>query len=196
MPQIISKPARDVEHDVDQVTFNIKSKSVVTRVLKSVEGERPISDKVIIPNIKVFMEDLGYTANQIQGVKQLFREIIANAYEIAEEDLIEDPFIDPPVPMLIDTVEVTDITDVTTTVNGYIPEIGFPVATQHGICWNTSGTPTIADSKTEEGAPLAIGGFSAAMTGLTPETTYYVSSYITNSEETVYGNILSFTTTA
>ncbi|HPQ35527.1 MAG TPA: hypothetical protein PK563_13620, partial [Tenuifilaceae bacterium] len=67
-----------------------------------------------------------------------------------------------------------------------VTNIGNADATQHGICWNTTGLPTIDDNKTEEGAVAAAGPFTSSMSGLVPNTTYYVRAYATNEVGTNY----------
>jgi uncharacterized protein (TIGR02145 family) len=61
------------------------------------------------------------------------------------------------------------------------------------VCWNTSGTPTTADNKTSDGS--GSDSFASSLTGLAPNTTYYVRAYATNSVGTAYGNQVSFKTT-
>lgn len=68
---------------------------------------------------------------------------------------------------------------------------GQPI-TSRGVCWSTSPNPTIANSKTADGAGL--GTFTSNLTGLAPGTTYYVRAYATNSIGTAYGNEVSFKT--
>ena len=94
----------------------------------------------------------------------------------------------------VTTQAVTDIGTTTATGNGNITILGIPEPTQHGVCWNTTGTPTTADSKTEEGAASATGAFTSSITGLSPNTPYYVRAYATNTADTVYGNEVTFTT--
>lgn len=64
-----------------------------------------------------------------------------------------------------------------------------------GICWNTTGSPTTANSKTTNGI-TEVGTFTSAMTGLQPGTTYYVRVYATNEAGTAYSAVISFTTNA
>lgn len=77
-----------------------------------------------------------------------------------------------------------------------ITSTGGASITQHGICWNTTGSPTTSNSKTTEGSYS--GGlpyeFNSFTTTLTNNTTYYVRAYATNSAGTGYGSQLSFTT--
>ena len=80
----------------------------------------------------------------------------------------------------------------TATGNGTILNLGSPTATQHGVCWSLSPTPTIGDGKVENGVPTATGAFTAALTGLTGQL-YYVRAYVTNAAGTVYGAEVSFT---
>ena len=80
----------------------------------------------------------------------------------------------------VTTQAVTDIGSTTATGNGNITDLGAPDPTEHGVCWNTTGTPTTADSKTEEGAASATGAFTSSMTDLSPNTPYYVRAYATN----------------
>lgn len=60
------------------------------------------------------------------------------------------------------------------------------------VCWNTTGTPTIADPKTSNWTGTA--AFTSTITPLLELTTYYVRAYATNSDWTWYGNELDFTT--
>lgn len=63
---------------------------------------------------------------------------------------------------------------------------------QKGVCWSSSPTPTTTNSKTVEGPGNT--GYSSRITGLTPNTRYYVRAYAINSSGISYGNECSFTT--
>lgn len=92
----------------------------------------------------------------------------------------------------VTTQAVSDITDTTATGNGNVTDDGGDTITERGICWNTTGTPTTVDSTATSAGTT--GAFTASMTGLTSDTTYYVRAYATNSEGTSYGSEVSFTT--
>ena len=96
-------------------------------------------------------------------------------------------------PGSVSTGSVTGITTSTATVPVTISFDGYTNIITSGICWNTTGSPTIADSKTTNGN-TSVSGFDQSMSGLTLGTTYYVRSYITTEVGTSYGSQQSFTT--
>lgn len=61
-----------------------------------------------------------------------------------------------------------------------------------GVCWNIFPSPTIENSKTLDG--VGGGRFTSHIDSLTAFVTYYVRAYATNSNGTIYGNEVSFTT--
>lgn len=76
---------------------------------------------------------------------------------------------------------------------GTISADGGAAVTARGVCWNTTGSPTISDSKTVDGS--GTGAFTSALTNLSPGTRYYVRAYATNSSGTAYGSQATFSTT-
>jgi uncharacterized protein (TIGR02145 family) len=93
----------------------------------------------------------------------------------------------------VTTSATTTITAKTANVGGSISSDGNATVTARGVCWSTTANPTIAlTTKTTDGTGTGI--FSNTITGLTPNTTYYVRAYATNSFGTSYGAQVSFTT--
>ncbi|MFO8001509.1 MAG: LamG domain-containing protein, partial [Marinilabilia sp.] len=90
------------------------------------------------------------------------------------------------VPPEIKTDEI-DVSVSPATVSGDITSLGTSTISEHGICWNTNGTPTVDDNKTSEGEKDAPGTFTSEIAGLSDLTTYYVRAYATNESGTVYG---------
>ena len=130
---------------------------------------------------------------------------VAGSYDVTFNRGVNDAFIAKlsddvvPPPATLPTVTTQAVTGIGTTSatgNGNITDLGSPNPTQHGLCWNTTGTPTTADSATTEGAASATGAFASNITGLSPGITYYVRAYATNTEGTAYGSVVSFTTSA
>jgi len=93
------------------------------------------------------------------------------------------------------TQDATNITPTTATGKGNFTDLGAPNATQYGVVWSTSSNPTVDMlTKTEQGTPTAITSFTSSITGLSPNTTYYVRAYATNSQGTSYGEEVTFKT--
>jgi len=93
---------------------------------------------------------------------------------------------------VLTTTAVSNITQTTASGGGTITSDGGFTVTARGVCWSTAPSPTIADSKTTNGA--GIGSFTSNLAGLTANTPYYVRAYATNSAGTGYGDEVSFTT--
>lgn len=97
-----------------------------------------------------------------------------------------------PSPPTLTTIAVTEISFTSAISGGDLTSEGGSPVLSRGICWNTSASPTIDNSKTIEVGGL--GQFASNITQLIPNTTYYVRAYATNIAGTGYGNQVSFTT--
>ena len=95
------------------------------------------------------------------------------------------------IPSLTTTL-ISSITTTSASSGGNITDDGGAEVTARGVCWGTAAKPEITGSKTSDGK--GIGSFTSSITGLTPNTKYYVRAYATNSEGTAYGNEQTFTT--
>ena len=93
---------------------------------------------------------------------------------------------------VLSTLTVSNITTVTAVSGGNITNDGGGTITLRGVCWSTGITPTINDTKTADGTGSGI--FTSSITGLAPNTSYFVRAYATNSAGTGYGNIVNFST--
>ncbi|HLP46300.1 MAG TPA: leucine-rich repeat domain-containing protein [Candidatus Kapabacteria bacterium] len=94
---------------------------------------------------------------------------------------------------IVMTDPVSSITSNSAVCGGNVTSEGGAMVTSRGICWSTVTNPTTADSKTNNGA--GTGSFTARITGLHVNTTYYVRAYATNIVGTSYGSNMSFTIT-
>ena len=95
-------------------------------------------------------------------------------------------------PSLI-TIPAAEITTNTAILGGIVGDDGGTVILSKGICWGTEPNPAIS------GLNINIIGngtgiFKCTLTGLIPNTLYYVRAYATNSEGTAYGGEVKFTT--
>jgi uncharacterized protein (TIGR02145 family) len=86
----------------------------------------------------------------------------------------------------------SSITGLSVVSGGYITGDGGAPVTSRGVCWKTSPGPTTANSKTTNGT--GTGSFISNVTGLSPNTTYYLRAYAINSVGSTYGDEVNFTT--
>lgn len=90
------------------------------------------------------------------------------------------------------TVPVTQVTTISALSGGDISTDGGTTVTSRGVCWNTSPNPTVSDAHTIDSNGK--GEYASTITGLTPETTYYIRAYANNAVGTAYGQEISFKT--
>jgi len=93
---------------------------------------------------------------------------------------------------IVTTTETSNITQTIATSGGNVVDEGGSTVFVRGVCWNTSPNPTLGNSYTTD--DNGTGEFVSNLTGLTPNTLYYVRGYAINSSGTAYGNEISFVT--
>ncbi|HUX96144.1 MAG TPA: fibrobacter succinogenes major paralogous domain-containing protein [Bacteroidales bacterium] len=96
--------------------------------------------------------------------------------------------------MLVSTGDVSNITTNTAEASGVIIDLG-EGGTQHGHCYAITPNVNVSGTKTQLGVPSTV-DFTSQLTNLESGTKYFVKSYISNANETVYGEEKSFTTIA
>ena len=95
---------------------------------------------------------------------------------------------------VLTTAATTSITQITASSGGNVTDDGAGTVSERGVCWNTTGSPTIADAHTSNGS--GTGAFTSALTGLYPSFRYYVRAYATTEYGTGYGPEVTFDTLA
>ena len=94
----------------------------------------------------------------------------------------------------LSTEAVTDITETSATLNGIIAIVSencdVPNNAEQGFVYSTEIQPTLEDIQVNVNGT----NISATIEGLTPNTTYYVRSFLTNNLGDFYGNEMEFTT--
>lgn len=93
---------------------------------------------------------------------------------------------------IVSTQPVTDIGASTAVLHGSIESKGIPAYTERGFVYSNSfKNPTIESDEKIVVNGTGIGDFSANISGLGKDVTYYVRAYATNSEGTAYGEAVS-----
>jgi hypothetical protein len=114
----------------------------------------------------------------------------------SEKQLIKVP-LKANCPLVLPLVKTSLITNITLNgayCGGNVTSDGGYTVTAKGVCWNRASNPTIENDSTLEGS--GIGQFTSNLTGLQPNTKYYVRAYAKNISGVAYGNEISFTTLA
>jgi uncharacterized protein (TIGR02145 family) len=98
----------------------------------------------------------------------------------------------PSEPVILATIEITSVTAKGAVSGGNISDAGGSTINAKGVCWAKTENPTTNNYKTNDGSGTDL--YNSYLTGLEPETTYYVRAYAANNNDTYYGNQFSFTT--
>jgi uncharacterized protein (TIGR02145 family) len=97
----------------------------------------------------------------------------------------------PTIPV-VTTSNISDISQTSVTTGGNVISDGGEELIIAGVCWSTSANTSVKDKHTNDSKVL--GSFTSNLTGLTPNTKYYIRAYAHNKVGTGYGNEISFTT--
>lgn len=92
----------------------------------------------------------------------------------------------------ISTTSPTSITSSSVLTGGVVSSTGSSPIITRGVCYSINPNPTITNSIITSGT--GIGSYSASLSGLNTNTTYYARAFATNSNGTAYGNQITFTT--
>lgn len=101
-------------------------------------------------------------------------------------------FVEEGEPVVLSDSAVTDIEATTATFGGNVTSDNGSAVTVRGVCWSTASNPVTSGTCTTNGTGTGV--FSSNLTGLTPNTLYYVRAYATNVIGTSYGSEVTFTT--
>ncbi|OQB20843.1 MAG: hypothetical protein BWY11_02268 [Firmicutes bacterium ADurb.Bin182] len=130
-----------------------------------------------------------YTAKVADG-KAVFNVISLSPFAVfAKAPSAHD--YDPPT---VVTVSVTNVLAGSATLSGNVTASGGAEVIERGFVYGTDPDPVIGrPGAIQIRSGSGLGGFTAKLTGLRPNTVYYVRAYAVNREGTSYGAVLSFT---
>lgn len=93
----------------------------------------------------------------------------------------------------LNTEQATEVTKTSANIHGSMGYLGAANLLEMGFVWSsTNESPDINSSKIA--VDVKEGEFSKSLTDLSPGTTYYVRTFATEGNITMYGNVVSFTT--
>ena len=95
----------------------------------------------------------------------------------------------------VSTLGSNSIASNSATLLGKLNNIGNSQVLSKGFCYSLSNNPTTSNSVISVPG-VSIGNFSAEVSGLLPNTTYFFRSFATNSNGVAYGDVLQFQTTS
>jgi uncharacterized protein (TIGR02145 family) len=93
---------------------------------------------------------------------------------------------------LVTTAAVSNITQNSALGGGDVYHRGGSNVSEKGVCFSLNSLPTIADPHSSDGNGEGV--FGSILTGLIPDTTYYVRAFAINNGGVAYGNEVSFMT--
>lgn len=140
-----------------------------------------------IKNIKVIVNRAGMSPGDYSG------SINVNSNSNSVSVPITMKVSQPSAPEVLNG-QASGITSTAAQVSGNITAQGSSAVTQHGHCWSTSPNPTTANNKTTLGGTSVNKSFVSNLSGLSPNTSYYVKAYATNSVGTTYSDAIELTT--
>lgn len=184
---ILTVQIGEIRHSVKTINTGYGSDDCITLVGSSQETKEISSRGDVVRPFQYgdVMEYVGYAT--ING------STVSSEHKTQSQFFDEDIILHflPYVPT-IQTDYVENILQTTATCGGEVVSDGWAFVTSRGVCWNTEPNPTVANPHTND--QNGLGHFTSSITGLSPNTVYFVRAYATNSAGTAYGNEYSFRT--
>lgn len=90
------------------------------------------------------------------------------------------------------TTAISNLQPLSAVSGGNVTNDGGASVTERGVVYDVSPNPTISNNKIMAGTGTGTGSFTATLTPLASQKTYYVRAYATNSYGTSYGNQVQF----
>lgn len=109
-------------------------------------------------------------------------------------DPIVDPVLEKMVPK-VQTVGVSNVLKTTASVDAKVIDNGSASIVRRGVCWNTTGNPTLETGESLNATAVkGSGEFSTELSNLKDGQIFYIRAFATSNAGTGYGEVKSFTT--
>lgn len=96
---------------------------------------------------------------------------------------------------LLLTGTLTTLQDTSASIVGEIVDLNLDKPlNEHGHCWDTLNPPSIDKACTRFGSINQIDTFQSILSGLRPQTVYFIRAYIQEGDNVKYGQVIQFTT--
>ena len=153
-------------------------------------GEPTVSDtKVVVAGI--YSGDYTYTCVGLSPHTTYY----VRAYAIQNEQVhygTSFSFSTDMTATVISTSDATNVTPSSATLNGNVANAGSPAYSERGFCYSYSPNPTINSMK-KVVSGTGEGNYTANISGLSYNTTYYYKAYVIQNGTPIYGSEVSFT---
>ncbi|MBR5433764.1 MAG: T9SS type A sorting domain-containing protein [Bacteroidales bacterium] len=164
--------------------------------LSLTQNSQPGIYEIITSKSDVFLKSVEdvitfYEGDTFEFIGYYYKQTDKKTAVITSDQAITFSFTKATAPT-VTTVQATDITYDAATVGGKVNNDNGATVTERGICWNTTGNPTIEDNKETSGT--GTGSFTATLSSLSDGTTFYARAYAENGVGISYGKIVTFTT--
>lgn len=145
--------------------------------------------------VKITTEDFKYKLTSLTpGTKYYVRAYARNATKIGYGNSVEFQSL----PLTEPTLEVPIISNETDVSVKILSDVilGSGEVKRMGFCYSRTGVPTITDGTIVDVEDLQDGTLNTTLEGLTPNTSYQVCAFITNTSKTYYSKPTTMTTSA
>ncbi len=170
--------------------FNEGKSSVVSRGICISQEQYPTTNNTHTTDGSGLGEFLSNMENLSPNKTYYLRAYASNGVGTAYSEQISFTTLDGLAELTIGEPSNITATSVACTANATY-DGGFSI-TEKGFCWATHNNPTIANNHTISGSSLGV--FSANISGLSPNTTYYIRAFAKNSAGVGYSEQRTFTT--
>lgn len=200
----VSDTVRVIQAQKDAIILTQRNYSISdTAIVINVELKSNVQYMVTIPmavqswvsqvGTKAMMTEIlsfGIAANKSRQSRNA--EIIFFKSLTTISDTLKITQAEAPLPPSVTTKSASAIKPYSAVMGGIVTADGGAPVLARGLCWSVSPNPTVSDFKSNNGS--GNGSFESEITGLNPDTKYYVRAYATNRAGTSYGNEVSFIT--